>query len=360
MLLTAPELLRIVPRAMKPINWSIATILAAGLAWSGPIVRAQEPAETGHVLLLKNERTLEGDIVRDGDEYRIRHQDGETTIPADTVLALCGDMRQAYARLHGRSNLNDPDEHLCLAQWCRMHGLHAEAIAELEVTLRLDPDCAQAQRTLRALQKERPETMQVAKTATKTVREPTVEISAQAIAMYTTRIQPILMNTCIPCHSRSDSGNFRLTRVFGNPGIKQPSTRHNLAATLAQIHPSDPLSSPLLVKALSLHGTASRPPLKDRNTPAYRLLEEWVRLQAAAPMTPAPVSTVSTREVLPTAPVPAAVPASATVTENSGTFAQDRKDDATRSMNGNTPADPFDPALFNRMAHPERTRSPSP
>ena len=61
-------------------------------------------------------------------------------------------MKEAvYRRVHGRSNLNDPDERMRLAGWCRLHGLHTAAIDELQAALRLDPDRLEAKRLLRVL-----------------------------------------------------------------------------------------------------------------------------------------------------------------------------------------------------------------
>src|SRR5208282_2478509 len=79
---------------------------------------AQEPAgkpatpasATGKILVLDNERTLEGDIERIGEQYRIRRSIGETWLPGSQVLRLCNNAEEAYLFLRGRSNLNDPDE----------------------------------------------------------------------------------------------------------------------------------------------------------------------------------------------------------------------------------------------------------
>ena len=66
---------------MNTKTWSVA-VVAALVAWPASSAFAQQPPATGHVLVLENERVLEGDIVRDGDQYRIRHRVGETTVPA--------------------------------------------------------------------------------------------------------------------------------------------------------------------------------------------------------------------------------------------------------------------------------------
>src|SRR5438067_639104 len=53
-------------------------ILAAGMA-----VRAADPVPAGRVIILDNERTLEGEIEREGDQYHIRRGGAETWLPAN-------------------------------------------------------------------------------------------------------------------------------------------------------------------------------------------------------------------------------------------------------------------------------------
>ena len=43
------------------------------------------------------------------------------------TAALCGSLEEAYQFLRKRANLNDPDERLRLAEWCRQHDLREQA-----------------------------------------------------------------------------------------------------------------------------------------------------------------------------------------------------------------------------------------
>src|SRR4051794_3472242 len=81
---------------------------------AGP-VHADPP--TGKVLLLDNQRTLEGDIHRQGDHYIIRRGIGEMTLPASQAMRLCTSWDDALAFMHAQANLRDPDERLRLARW---------------------------------------------------------------------------------------------------------------------------------------------------------------------------------------------------------------------------------------------------
>src|SRR5262245_61471732 len=123
-------------RAMKKIiaiSLAAATILGASLL----SVRAIEPETRpeprpakGRVLILDNEHTLTGDIEQVGDQYRVKRLVGETWVPLGKVLRLCASLEDAHRYLQGRANLNDPDERLRLADWCRQHGLREEAYEE--------------------------------------------------------------------------------------------------------------------------------------------------------------------------------------------------------------------------------------
>src|SRR5688572_27782722 len=56
-----------------------------------------EARTTGTVLLLTNDRVLEGDIVQIGDQYRIRRGTAETVVTADRVKRLCADWPETLA-----------------------------------------------------------------------------------------------------------------------------------------------------------------------------------------------------------------------------------------------------------------------
>src|SRR5262245_41999916 len=102
-----------------------------------------KPRSTGRVIVLDNERTLEGDIERQGDQYRIRRAVGETWVPGDKVLRLCATREEAYLYLRSRANLGDPDERLRLAQWCQLNALREQAIAEVTAAVELRPNHAE-------------------------------------------------------------------------------------------------------------------------------------------------------------------------------------------------------------------------
>jgi hypothetical protein len=331
------------------------------------LVAAEQPPShlTGKVLLLENERTLEGDIERVGDQYQVRRSVGETWVPANRVLRLCQTLEEAFDYLQKRSNLQDPDERLRLAAWCRLHGLRDQALAEVRAAVELRPRHAESRRLLAHLEQaalEKPAPAPPPHPTTESaVLPPQVELTADSLGLFATRVQPILMNTCASCHATGRSGTFKLMRVYDESGNNRKAMQLNLAAVLGQVNVGQPLSSPLLTKAVSAHtGTMTQAPLRNRQAPPYRTLEDWVRLTVA--------NNPQLRDHLSlTAPPPlAAAPAPASGESHWGeegrtpTSPPPSTTTPPAATAAPAPVDPFDPEIFNRQMHPDKEKSPPP
>ncbi len=338
-------------------------VVAIVPAWTG--LRAGEPPEapkTGHVLLLANERILEGDIERVGDQYRIKRLLGETWVPADGTLSLCADIRDAYLFLHRRANLDDADERLRLASWCHNHGLREEALAEIKAAVELSPNHKEAKRLLQCLQ-QAPATSTNSTHAANadpdsTPVAPPVEVTAKSMSEFATHIQPILMNACAGCHAGGQAGSFKLVRTAEHGSLAPKTTQQNLTAVLAQINLEQPRTSPFLTKAVAVHGSLTHAPLSGRQMPAYHAMEEWVKLTLAnlpgAHEQPVPTALEApVKESKPPAPKPEKPPvtkatAPSKTEETPSSFSEDQ------APKDKEPADPFDPVIFNRQMHPDR------
>lgn len=396
---------------MKTIIRFLLGASALALCWG--TTRAAEPADvrtTGRVLLLENERVLEGEVVREGDRYRIRRPLGESWVPAANVLRLCADIDEAYQFLRNRANLRDPDERLRLARWCQLHGLRAHGLEEVQAALQLRPGSAEAARLLRSFQRAlTPETpAPVATAAAAETPEPTAsapasaDMTLEAVVTFSGKVQPILMNTCASCHVAAKGGSFRLGRAFGDGSLSRRTTQQNMAAVLAQIDVDNWPASPLLVKAVSDHGEVGNLPIKGRQAPAYRTLEDWVQLAAAelrarrpsSAVVQTPLEAPAPTEVVPTGfstdrnsaavggkpqpsgpwnEVPAEEPKAATPKPESPAPAEPNPLPAGIQSTAlkppappmptpvpptaevpTGPVDPFDPLIFNRQMHPGR------
>lgn len=336
--------------------------------------------QKGTILLLDNEQTLEGDIERVGDQYRIRRAVGETWIPSARVLALCASKDELLAFLRQRSNLYDADERLRLATWCRHQGMPEHAMLEATAADRLRPNHAPTQRLIQLLTAMRTVRNEQGKSANDSQGATSVDLDAELLAQFTTRVQPILMNACAGCHATGRGGAFKLTRMYESSLVQRRTTVSNAAAVLSQINLEQPGNSPLLSKALGIHGEMTAAPFQNRQAPAYRALEEWVRATASThgvPQIPgreAPTVMPGTLNpdangfatTRPNAPipmpgeqlVPRSLPTTVTPTESATprtvptTATPTPAPGATEPKPGD-PADPFDPEAFNRLNQPQ-------
>ena len=239
------------------------------------------PLTVGAVLLLENDHVLDGEIERIGDQYRVKRSTGETWVAGSRVLTLCATYEDAYLFLRSRANLTDADERLRLAQWCRQFGLRARALEEVKAAVELRPEHAMTRRLLNGLLQaddsivaQRP-----AKPQPEIVPLPPQDVGSDSVNQFITKVQPILMNTCLSCHGTGQGGNFRIQRCFQVGSVNRKTMQQNLAAVIAEIDLAQPGMSPLLIKAVSTHCEGmSKAPIKDRQAGAYKILLEWVEM----------------------------------------------------------------------------------
>ncbi len=362
----------------------IALCLGAGvfLGAGRSLLRATEPAgkpHTGRVLVLTNERTLTGDIEQVGEQFRVKRLVGETWVPADQVLRLCVSLEEALGVLRGRANLNDPDERLRLSDWCRQHGLRQQARDELKAACAIRPDDARLRRMLgyleQALQREQARPVVAVEKPV-----PRVDVTAESLGLFASKVQPILMNTCLRCHTAGRGGQFQLTRVAGPGMSNRRSLDRNLTAVLAEVDARAPRSSRLLNKAVSIHARGmTQAPLKDRQTPAFRTLQAWVLLTvesnpqlreqalAGSPPVPSPAPSKPSagwgadRAPAAAPPAPAAAPTAPATTPSSPAASKPlpAPAPAAKPAEPSSP-DPVSPEEFNRQFHPQPPGSEKP
>ncbi len=302
------------------------------------------------VLLLDNQRVLQGEIERRADQYLVRRDGGETSVPAARVLAALPDLDAAYRFLRAKTDANDADARLRLARWCDANDLRTQAAAEAKAAAELAPNRAIVQATCEQLQRKAalpappplaapaklPATVVTAAESTEAI-----ECGAEAFKRFATKVQPVLMNACASCHAGEHAGKFHLERVFSDTLNSRPATQRNLNAALAVVDRAKPAASSLLMQAITAHGGAALPPLRDRGVPGFKHLEEWVKLtlnDTSAPATPGEPN----KEVVGTT---ATAPADAAKSD----FGASKPKTAAPAG----PKDPFDPAIFNRQYHPD-------
>ncbi len=374
---------------MKTPNVSSLVVVVLVLTF-GVGVRAQEkPSPSrGKILILESERTLEGDIEKVGDQYCVRRSIGETWIPASKVLLLCSSKEEAFHFLASRTNLKDPDERLRLARWCHLQGLPRQALEQVREAVALRPTHAESKRLLDHLEQmahaavARPTPMGPPQPREHKSVELPLDVSAEALSLFATRVQPILMNTCLSCHCGDRNGAFKLERAYqvGLVGDRRV-LQQNLTATLAQINPANPQLSPLLLKAVSAHGPTGQAPLKSREATAFRTLQDWVKLtvssnpqlqermntRAAAILTTEAskfgADSGAVPPATPTPTTPALAPLATTEKPSPADRSSQPAPPEARPTSGTpktppTPVDEFDPLEFNQQAHPDRVSGP--
>jgi hypothetical protein len=365
--------------------------LAASIALAlqnsdSPPVRA-----TGHVLVLDTERTVEGDIERVGDQYRVRRGTAELWVQKENVLRLCTTREEAYDFLRSQANLRDPDEHLRLARWCQSHGLRPQALTEVTEAVQLRPNDAEARRFQRGLQRSltvpvSPPSPASAAAARVDTTPPAPPVDTESLSLFVTRVQPVLMNACASCHATGHGGSFTVVRTFDSDTSNHKAMQYNLAAVLSRVNLEQPQSSLFLAKAISVHGPMPQPAFKGRDAPAYRALEDWVmltieknpqlRLAAGLPVTPVVTPPRSANDAAANVshsaspPNPPAEPSPQTVSVHPSGFASDysgptggegkEAPKAPTASAATEPVDPYDPIIFNKRLHPEKVADKEP
>src|SRR5262249_16659336 len=160
----------------------------------------------------------------------------ETWVPASNVLCLCENREEAYRFLRQRANLRDADECIRLGRWCQLHGLRTEALAEAKAAVELRPHSAEAQHLLQTLQKPRaapvptPAPPIQAATLKTPASVPAIEVNAEAMGQFISRVQPVLMNACASCHVSGHAGSFQLVRALEGGMVNRHATQVNLQA----------------------------------------------------------------------------------------------------------------------------------
>jgi hypothetical protein len=240
---------------------------------------ARPPRSAGRVLLLQSDRGLEGDIEKFGDQYRVRRGSSEVWLPAEKALRLCADWEEALAYMKTRANLGDPDERLRLARWCQLNNLRAQALAEAQAALDMRPAHQESRQLVAMLTRAvasppaAPAQAPAPRTSKAPLAPPPSDICSDSFGLFATRVQPILMNACVGCHSGGRGGNFQLLRTEAG---QRGATQANLAAVLEQVRTDHPALSPLLIKAVSRHGDTANAPIKNRQAIPFKTLEAWI------------------------------------------------------------------------------------
>jgi hypothetical protein len=330
----------------------------------------------GKILLLKTGHAMEGDIEKVGTQFCVRRGKSEIWIAEDRAIQLCADWDDAYAYAQTQIKRDDANDRVKLARWCHMHRLTERALEQARAALELQPHNSDAKQIVTLLERAlkeppaKPATPAPAAPARPVESAPTVDVSFESLVAFSTKVQPILMNRCAACHAGASGGKFHLDRVAESG--QRASTQRNLAAVLTYVDLDRPSISPFLLKAITPHGDAQIPPIKDRTAKPMQTMQQWVEQTVAknpqlkdyhAKKQPPGSAQPKPKSVFPTQ-------RSATPRQSDDVVSQpvprleiDEKNpprvppaEVTRPPMSVTPVDEFDPLHFNLRAHPHLFR----
>lgn len=328
------------------------------------------------VLVLTDGTVLETSLRAQGGGYSVEVAGGRQFIESSRVRFLADDRVDAWRQMRASFQELTPEVHLQLARWCLKNGLPKQAEREALDALRLDPHRQDAKRMLEQLAADGAGRGGRQSAASNALMPPLPAAGAAATArslaglrrvtaqQFVRSVQPLLSSKCATggCHGRNSESEFQLLSVRN--GSDPRTAEQNLLAVLKQVSFSEPSQSALLQQAGLAHGGATELPLRGRSgVVQMQTLRQWV-LAAAADLAPG-----ENRELAESAEAEQVVPPVAETTgsgpaepadlpeETHGRLqdgvAVDREflAEAKRSLRN----DPFDPAVFNRRHHGDRS-----
>ena len=275
----------------RSVGWIGSIFACLGLATMA--VRGEQGANSDpedtreRLVILTSGRILSGQVSRNAGGYLVEQANGRVQVSADEVRFVVNDLKEAYRQQRDSIVHPTPSTHLALANWCISHRLNDEARDELKKCLSSDPDNVEARRLLQRLTDTMRAGLAPAVAPPAPLKtsdgflQPNVEslggLSRETATVFTSRIQPILLNKCgiASCHGTTSSNGFRLfnTRISGN-GSRQNSER-NLAETLRYIDVEDVSQSQLLSLSTGGHGGRGAIFTGPAASDQFKLLRSW-------------------------------------------------------------------------------------
>ena len=272
--------------------WWIGSIFAclglATMAVRGEQGASPDPEDTRErLVMLTSGRILSGVVSRNAGGYLVEQQNGRVQVSSEEVKFVVNDLKEAYRQQRDSVVHPTPSTHVALANWCISHRLNDEARDELRKCLKSDPDNEEARRLLQRLTDTMRAGLAPAAAPPAPLKtndgflQPNVEslggLSRETATLFTSRIQPILLNKCgnASCHGTTASNGFRLynARNSGN-GSRQNSER-NLAEALRFIDFDDVSQSQLLTLSTGGHGGKGAIFTGPAAADQFKLLRSW-------------------------------------------------------------------------------------
>ncbi|MEX0937799.1 MAG: hypothetical protein WDZ59_08050 [Pirellulales bacterium] len=377
------------PRSLAAL---VLAALSVGLA--GPARSQEEPllAPQEGVVLLRNQNVLRGKISKAGDYYFVVVPDGEIRLRSWQVDAVCSSLDEVYRIKSEGLPLGRIDGHLELAEWCLRERLYGYAGEQILHARQLDPMNLRVgllERRLRNAVAEPADPPQIvasrlpAETLSRKMLDEMVrELPSAAMADFTGRIQPLLVNRCATagCHGPGAESEFRLERIPADRVYSRRLSQRNLHAVLKMVDREQPAASPLLKLPGQPHGSLKEPVFAQHERDQFLHMVDWVHLVSQRPVDPMPDSVATASPLLQTVPnapatgvadasqprgpqtpsvTPAdfeqALPGSVDQSQHPEAATEDTPQGAAQRF---VPRDSFDPAIFNRRYSKRALQTP--
>jgi hypothetical protein len=255
-----------------------------------------------------------------------------------------------------------------LAEWSLRHGLTHRGADQLLAALAINPFDARAHALRRRLlqmcqARQIAESENAAAEVDWQAMERVLQTTPpQAVEDFTTGIQLLLLNRCgtNACHGSLANTQFRLMRPLKDQALPRRLTQRNLYATLKMIDMADPDASPLLTVPRGPHGGEKEGLFTGKQDAQWVQLRDWVRLAAQPRESSEAADFASDAATSGAAAAPERSMALRPATTDSpeGDIHRSIYSPAAAAKEAAVepaPRDPFDPEVFNRRYHPEKS-----
>lgn len=170
-----------------------------------------------------------------------------------------------------------PEQRLRLARWCLQNNRQSQAIKQCDQAMKMSPGNADAALLMQ----------EIKKTTEGVVVTPRVlppperphDLSPETIGRFNRAVLPTLRTSCAKsgCHNHGSGRDFEIRRA-----VYRSDRTATLDSVLTQIDRLQPLSSPLLIQAVTPHGGLDEAPLNGRLAPKQvENIAAWIIAAAA-------------------------------------------------------------------------------
>jgi len=230
-------------------------------------------------VLLRNGRMQFGEVMKDSAGYLFRSNGARMRFSETQVEAVADTKTDIFRYKRNRIAANDLDERVELARWCLVHLLIVEAKSEVKAVLAIDPQFEPARKLFKNLEHPEspfaPQQETKAPIATSGIASDAAGFGDEAIHLFTSQVQLILLNKCGKCHSNPRyETEFRLS---DRRSINKANTSRNFKAAEAMVDLRNPGKSKLLEMAITPHGgdKVVSAPFGGPNDEGFKALRKW-------------------------------------------------------------------------------------